>query len=361
MNMGIVTKKQKNSNFTDWQTQVLNQYYEYLPNRLKVSKNIKETGLIDWFKSQKTMGQFAHVQHNDNSFRFTMIVIDLDKPNAIKEYRKTSLPEPNIWVENPENGHAQGVFMLDNPVASHANARFKPILYFRRVKQLVELATGSDPQFKSFISKNALCEHSHKIHVMRSKLFSLLELHNAFLERGLEVERVETKKTFKTSVTAANDGFGRNCYIFEELAIFARRQRFKKEWLYSDFFELLATYAQSINKDFPQNIEKQAPLKGKELLGIVKSVCDWTMFNYQPNKQSLTPEEQEKFKGLQRFRNKKSQQVRKAAKANKAQYVIDFYAEGHKQKDIPNLMMEQHGLKVSFRSVKRYIQECRNF
>ena len=88
-------------------------------------------------------------------------VFDLDIPAAYVEYRYSmiGIPEPNLIVENPSNGHAHFIYQLITPIFNTDASKPKPIQYGNAVYLALREALGADVNYSGLITKNAL--HGH--------------------------------------------------------------------------------------------------------------------------------------------------------------------------------------------------------
>lgn len=144
------------------------------------------------------------------------LTFDIDRAGAVADlyYDYIGVPEPNLVVENPENGHAHFLFKLETPVFLNGNASPKPIRYLNAVYGELRELLGADKAYTGLMSKNPLHEHwrTQELHV---EPYSL-----AGLAQNLELK----PEIIKQAKVSADEAYheGRNHRIFTEL----------KEWGY---------------------------------------------------------------------------------------------------------------------------------
>lgn len=74
-----------------------------------------------------------YIQFNDLFIKF--MVFDLDRENSAMDWELVGLPSPNLIVQNTLNGRCHYIYALESPICNTANARFKPIAYFKKIQQ----------------------------------------------------------------------------------------------------------------------------------------------------------------------------------------------------------------------------------
>ena len=161
------------------------------------------------------------------------LTFDIDRAGAVADlyYDCMGVPEPNIVVENTENGHAHFLFKLETPVYLGENASPKPINYLTTVYGELRELLGADKAYTGLMSKNPLHEswRTQELHV---EPYSLTEL-----SHHLELD----SKVVKQSKVSADEAYheGRNHRIFTELkgwayvAVREYRGKTYQQWLQS--------------------------------------------------------------------------------------------------------------------------------
>lgn len=196
------------------------------------------------------------------------LTFDIDRAGAVADlyYDCMGVPEPNLVVENTENGHAHFLFKLETPVFLSGNASPKPIRYLNAVcGELIELF-GADKAYTGLMSKNPLHEH-WRTQELRVEPYSL-----AGLSQHLELELTFTKQPKIDLDEAYHEG--RNSRIFTEL----------KEWAYVGVREYRgSTYQQWLQSciDYCMQLNSVLvhPLGYGEVKQIAKSVSQFCWKN----------------------------------------------------------------------------------
>ena len=196
------------------------------------------------------------------------ITFDIDRAGAVADlyYDNVGVPEPNLVVENPENGHAHFLYQLQTPVFLHENASRKPINYLNAVYGELRELLGADKAYTGLMSKNPLHE-CWRTQELRVEPYSL-----AGLSQHLELD----SKVVKQSKVSADEAYheGRNSRIFTEL----------KEWAYVAVREFRGkTYQQwlesCIGYCMQLNSNLVHPLGYGEIKQIAKSVSKFCWKN----------------------------------------------------------------------------------
>jgi replicase family protein len=100
---------------------------------------------------------------------------DIDVPGAYYAHDDANLPQPNLIMINPENGHAHTAYLLGTPVARHSAARVAPLRLFAAVERGIARRVGADRQYGGLISKNPL-HRAWRVEARRQQPYSLHEL-----------------------------------------------------------------------------------------------------------------------------------------------------------------------------------------
>lgn len=190
-------------------------------------------------------------------------VFDLDIPAAYVEYRYSmiGIPEPNLIVENPSNGHAHFIYQLITPIFNTDASKPKPIQYGNAVYLALREALGADVNYTGLITKNALHQH-WRTHSLREQPYTLDQLS----------ERLDltTKQVNKPIAVEEAVGLGRNCCVFHTVRKWAyveiRKYRGKT---FNQWLEAVISQCSSINTQFT------VPMQYNEVKGIAKSIARW--------------------------------------------------------------------------------------
>lgn len=148
-----------------------------------------------------------------------LLVIDIDHSDALlRTMWDRDGWRPNAVVENPVNGHAHGVWALENPFPRTEYARRKPLAYAAAVTEGLRRSVDGDRGYSGLITKNP--EHEHwDSHWVTDHLYSLDELAFWLDETGFMPPKSWRHTRRKTPV-----GLGRNCALFESARTWAYRQ-----------------------------------------------------------------------------------------------------------------------------------------
>ena len=259
------------------------------------------------------------------------LTFDIDRAGAVADlyYDCMGTPEPNLVVENTENGHAHFLFKLETPVYLGENANPKPISYLNAVYGELRDILGADKAYTGLMSKNPLHEswRTQELHVEPYSLASL--------SQHLELD----SKVVKQSRVSADEAYheGRNHRIFTEL----------KEWAYVAVREYRgSTYQQWLQSciDYCMQINSVLvyPLGYGEVKQIAKSV---SKFCWKQDAYCFSM-----FMERQAFKAKAGGSARSASYEPLREQAALLFADGMKKKDIA---LE---LGVSDRTIRNWLR-----
>lgn len=215
------------------------------------------------------------------------LVFDIDREGAAAAWEDANLPAPTFSATNPENGHAHIGYALAVPVCTTGAARQKPMRYLAALEDAYRRKLGADPGFAGLLCKNPLSE-TWRIHEPANcPVYELAEL----------AEFVDlTKKSQKRRPADEVAGLGRNCFLFDSLATWAKRavRGFWRPGGGDVWLEAVRSQAEA------QNVFS-APLPSSEIKSIARSVARWTWRNTTPAG----------FRGWQSAQGKKSGEARR--------------------------------------------------
>lgn len=239
--------------------------------------NFKIDGIYR-LKKEKALSKI-YIEHNNESF-INSIVFDMDNDSGAIAWDTAGVPIPNFITQNPRNGHAHLFYALSSPVCITENAHRKPQKLLRGVIAGLTDRLGADPCYTGKITKNPL-NPQWRTFWNNTEPYEL-----NFLREFIEEKRLPTKTIIRR--TAAE---GRNCALFDLLRLYAYGVVFKyqKAEDYTGFMSDLEERATLINNDF------DAPLCWKEIWHTIKSITDWTWFNF----------DHERFSEIQSIRGSK--------------------------------------------------------
>jgi hypothetical protein len=190
------------------------------------------------------------------------LVFDLDHRDLFI-WHDRGLPEPNLVVKNPSNGHAHLYYAI-SPVCITENARPGPIRYMQAVARGLAVALNADLSYTGRIAKNPLCSHWHTLEI-HAHQYDLDEL-------AREVDPIA--KPFR-SLDEDELPESRNCALFHQLRYWAYAQvkyyrGIKSEAIWNDAVLSQALAIGHIEPDFTYN----------EIRHIAKSVSKWVWHKY---------------------------------------------------------------------------------
>lgn len=199
-----------------------------------------------------------YIEHNTR-VAYHWLVVDIDHENALERIEESRLPEPNMVIINPKNGHAHAFWLLEKEVPRFGKARWKPIYYFKAVWRGFTRRLGGDLNYVQLITKNPYSTRWKTIYNHNSA-FSLNELDD-YLEHS------EKEKTGRQ--TTLEDGAGRNVCLFNTLRIEAYSRYAQYLNGKATFYDWIYARAEEINATFP------APLDQKEVDQTIKSISGY--------------------------------------------------------------------------------------
>jgi hypothetical protein len=196
------------------------------------------------------------------------LVFDIDKPGAAMAWQDANLPPPTWVATNPENGHAHVGYALAGPVCTTSAARQKPIRYLAAIEDAYTSALGADRGFAGLLSKNPLHDGWKVWEPANCPAYEL-----DVLAEYADLSKKSQKRRPADEVAS----LGRNCFLFDELGVWARRaiRGFWRPGGAEVWQEAVRSQAESLNM-FP------VPLSVSEIKSIARSVARWTWRNTTP-------------------------------------------------------------------------------
>ncbi len=247
-------------------------------------------------------------------------VYDIDRGTAQFDWQDLHVPQPNMTVRNPKNGHAHLFYGLEIPVHIQVTAKKNPIRYAGAIDVAMIRTLGADDRYRELISKNPLCDYWQTT-VWRTSSYDLAEIADYLDLTPYSDERRRLPEI----------GLGRNCNLFDLTRFFAYREIRKTKCSQKEFIRRCIQFAK-IHNTFA------TPLPQKECVTIGKSVGKWVYDNMST----------ESFQQWGEARRKKSVETRQIQKMDKMTMTFDLYEKGFSQKEIVQI------LKISEREVKYY-------
>jgi hypothetical protein len=223
-------------------------------------------------RSRRVALRRRHVQINGPS-SFTWMPHDIDRAGAYYAHDDANVPQPNVIMINPENGHAHSAYLLAAPVARHSASRIGPLRFYGAVERGIARRLGADRHYSGLITKNPL-HADWRVEWRRDQPYTLSELADWLFDGDMAPDPcVETTL-----------GAGRNVTVFDELRAVAYREvlKFKRDDAgvtgLEAFRARLEAVAFGINRQFPE------ALNLSEVRAIAKSVAKWTWSRFTSEK-----------------------------------------------------------------------------
>ena len=271
--------------------------------------DFKEKGLIVR-DSERALGKRYIQPNNPNSKLW--LVYDVDRrisPEEIEHDR--NLPTPNLFVQNPKNGHAHIFYSLDVPVHLNLDSSQKAIRFAGAVDCGLSIAMGADAGYSGLISKNPLHEYWRTVSYNPTP-YNLGELSD-YVDLDLYSDRRRNLPEI---------GLGRNCTLFDNTRNWAYRARLKGDWAtFSEWDNAVLQYVRLHNKF-------DTPLPISEVKSIAKSVARWTWRNIT----------HAGFAEVQSRRGKLSGKARASQSLFKRQRALQLLSEGKTQRVVAEIM-----------------------
>jgi len=267
----------------------------------------------------------AYIQANPPHIR-VWTIYDCDYPGAILAWEERNLPPPSWAAKNRENGHAHLVWGLSAPVLVAPEARDGPIRYLAAIEGAFTATLAADPGFTGILTKNP----AHpRWHVLRGPRIGY-ELNE--LAEWVDLDRFKPKRGRKV----AEVGVGRNVTLFDRLRYWAYRNvlEYKREgglggW--NAWLSACNSRALVLNGDFA------APLDGREVWWVAKSVAKWTWrrFSLEKRRELIERTHRPEIQAQRgRKGGKKSGEVRRAMSEEKRASARLMRAQGMSIREI---------------------------
>lgn len=258
-----------------------------------------ELGFL-WPRVRSNAALKKYIQPNGPT-HLRWLVFDIDYPRFVGMLtsRMIDAQLPNFVAINPDNQHCHAFYELNTPVRTASNAKQKPLSYCKSVYDRLGLTLGADAGYIGLICKNPLNAHWEVIE-LHNQTFDLQELEiSDYVINNLEIDpfkfndyetlkeiAAKREKWLSAKLNAVRDdsewfAYGRNCGIFKELALWAKKA-IRQGWPPEDrFFNACYDRATMINNQYCSDDQKGL-LPDKELRTIARSVSRWTCANITP-------------------------------------------------------------------------------
>ena len=255
----------------------------------------------------------------------TWLMFDVDRATSPEQITDDlNLPPPNLFIQNPQNGHAHILYALDVPIHNNECSSRKAIRFAAAVDCGLSAAMVADAGYVGLITKNPVHDR-WRTYQGSPTPYSLGELSDY------------------VNLTAFNDkrrrlpevGLGRNCTLFDKCRTWAYSARRKGEW--QDFNQWSAAV---LNKAMTYNSDFSQPLPLSEVKAAAKSIAKWVWANITP----------QAFAAIQSARGIKSGASRRQGRLFKLSRAMQLLDDGYTQVEVAAM------LQVSDRQIRRWIE-----
>ena len=248
----------------------LHVFKENLPKKPYASTDLQRLIIT----SRQQAITYPYIQPND-PFNQKWLVFDIDLGyQSFFACYDAILPDPNIIVQNPDNGNCHALYALKTAVWMKGTGNDKAENYVIAIKQAMTQKIGADFAYSGLICKNPL----HK--QWRTTIISTETYELDYLNDFVYIGKPSKSKTPEIAL----DSFGgRNNYLFNELRKFAYRavrhyKKMESHDLFASWVQVLEQEANRINSTFSDYL----PLS--EVKHTVSSIAKWVWSNYNPCK-----------------------------------------------------------------------------
>lgn len=204
-----------------------------------------------------------YIQHNGPTHK-CWLVFDVDRPDALYDWRDRDAPPPNIVPINPDNGHGHLIYGLEVPIRTAPDGRPDPLRYAAAVELALRDKLDADIGYSGLICKNPLHEH-WQTHVWDDELYDLAQLSD-WLDLGAYKDRRKKLPEY---------GLGRNCTLFERLRHWSYKA-IRQGWPEYDRWMMAVEDRALGYNDF------KSPLPQNEVMHTAKSVGNYTYKHFSP-------------------------------------------------------------------------------
>lgn len=254
-----------------------------------------------------------YIQVNTPTYQ-QAILLDHDDEAFMADlrYEHSHLPQPNIVIENKDNGRAHSITLLKAPVPKTEKSHKHPITYCKAVETALTLEYNADPYYNHIWVKNPFSE-AYRVHVLRDAPYDLGELADKLEIRSKPITAKEAKAELALAKKRAeSEGIflGRNCHLFDMV----------RHWAYQEVRNYRGTDLELwrsavMQETMVQNALLNQQLEYNELKGIAKSIARFCWNN--------DSKEEARFKAKQAYlgsRGGKASDSSPGGQARSAQY-----------------------------------------
>ena len=211
-------------------------------------------GVRSWRTSPEKAWEHPLVEWPRTANSYCSVVLDCDSRESqelaldVIEVGSLDLPRPNIAALRSVSGHVQLGWNLRTPVHRGESARLRPLAAFGRITEYYTATLRADRGYVGVLAYNPVHDDYQTIYP-RSEPFDLGEL----------AEPIPGNWRRPALASDLATAPGRNCHLFAALCKLALRC--------SD--DGLLTWARILNREY------SIPLPDAEVMGTVRSVCDY--------------------------------------------------------------------------------------
>lgn len=233
-------------------------WVERLPDR-PLSADVFSDGMLR--RQRETALRYMNIEINPPG-RVAWLGFDIDRADAFDAAEDAGLPQPNVTIVNPSNGHAHMLYALRTPVGLTGRSREAPKRLLQDVERGMIQQLGADPSYIGRIAKNPLHDR-WRTRWLSPWPFELKELR----------EQVELDRKAKPIERPELIGHSRNVELFDCVRAFAYQHvvSFKKTG-----GDLNAWVSRLIDVAIAWNAEFSIPLPFSEVRSVTRSVAKWT-------------------------------------------------------------------------------------
>jgi len=247
-------------------------FYETLPPKVRV---MEEKGAYSFIRSRRHALRYPWLDPNFGNVDWLIVDVDRDLGFYPKELVEDAiLPEPNLIVRNPNNGHCQFFWLLADPIYAWSHQQqTRPYRYYLALWTYFTRRLGGDIGFSRGVAKNPFHPFWATLEI-HDHAYSLSELN----EYRIPIPQSKSFKSSTAKITRAAEttGEGRNCSLFDTLREWAYSRSWEAKSVdYDDWLDQVTTRAHALN-GFSQ------PLPISEVRSVSRSVAKFVYYRYEP-------------------------------------------------------------------------------
>lgn len=245
-----------------------------VPAKLFCTDNPKH-GLV--VRAKASALEHRHISVNAST-SLSWMPHDIDRSDAYFAHRDANLPEPNVIMINPKNGHGHAAYLLKTPVHKYAAANPHPLRFFAATERGVGRRIGADKGYTGLIVKNPL-HLDWRTEWRRDEPYTLEEIADCLFKHDMRPDYSE----------APASGIGRAVTLFDQVrhrAYRAIRDFQKSGGRFNKWQDWCLDVAGQCNQKF------DTPLPFSEVRSAAKSVATWTWRNC--DKESFSQKQSER-------------------------------------------------------------------